>query len=339
MATIRNRHVALGDLPVQLEVGASEAAACVEGGDTLSFRVYHADTLTRRLVDDEVIAFSSRTAKPVLVTFERASPEARAELRGRRISYLSGSGECFLFAPPLYIDRPAPRPTAHAARVSQPGTRNPFAKRSSRVVRWLLLHPNESLSIRELARATSLSEPLTSRVVRSLDEAALVRVQADHEDARMKQVSIRRPREALDAWRNAWESRRIPTVDWTIGTRDREETFDLVVRAGRRSKLDWALGGLAGASLIQRVVEPRDVLLWVPSEAIDAWSEALLPSPAPRGQGLLRVRPAPDDFVFDLTSDRGEVRLADPVQLWLDCATAGERALEAADAIAQEMSW
>jgi len=53
----------------------------------------------------------------------------------------------------------------------------------------------------------------------------------------------------------------------------------------------------------------------------------------------LRVAIAPDDFIFDLSSSKRGVPVADRVQLWLDCNGEGERALSAADAIAREMGW
>ena len=46
-----------------------------------------------------------------------------------------------------------------------------------------------------------------------------------------------------------------------------------------------------------------------------------------------------DPFVLSLASDRNGIQIADPVQLYLDCRSAGERALEAADSIKTEMRW
>jgi hypothetical protein len=40
-----------------------------------------------------------------------------------------------------------------------------------------------------------------------------------------------------------------------------------------------------------------------------------------------------DPFVLSLASNRDGIQIADPVQLYLDCRSAGEGALEAADAI------
>jgi hypothetical protein len=43
--------------------------------------------------------------------------------------------------------------------------------------------------------------------------------------------------------------------------------------------------------------------------------------------------------VLQLASEHDGMKIADPVQLYLDCRLAGERALEAADAIREVMGW
>jgi hypothetical protein len=98
------------------------------------------------------------------------------------------------------------------------------------------------------------------------------------------------------------------------------------------------VSGLAGAQALQRAVEPSDVLLLTTTNGAHWWSDRLLAEPSPSA-GLLRIASLSDDFVFRLTHEYEGVLIADPVQLWLDNAISGERALAASDAIAQRMSW
>lgn len=244
-------------------------------------------------------------------------------------------------------NRDGPRSSATAA-AERPGaplhiedaSRNPFAKRSSRVLRWLLLHPDESYSIRGLAQAVHLSEAVTSRVVRALDDAALVSVAHDPDDERRRLVSVSRAAEALAAWRPFWEARRVRRLHWDIGTTTPQDTLSALEEATRSNPaLDWAVGGLAGATYVRRAVEPADVLVWLREEQLEAWAEELTPARVRPGEASLRAALAPDPFIFELTSTHDGVRVADPVQLWLDCATEGERAGAAADAIREEMGW
>jgi hypothetical protein len=48
---------------------------------------------------------------------------------------------------------------------------------------------------------------------------------------------------------------------------------------------------------------------------------------------------APDPWTVGLSRPVRGLPIADPAQLWLDCASEAERALKAADAVAQVMSW
>ncbi len=102
----------------------------------------------------------------------------------------------------------------------------------------------------------------------------------------------------------------------------------------------WAIGGLAGAARVARAVEPADVLVWTTVERAGELARELAPEPAsPGAPGALRVAVAPDPWTLKLARLIDGVPVADPVQLWLDTASQGERALEAADALAARAGW
>jgi hypothetical protein len=62
-------------------------------------------------------------------------------------------------------------------------------------------------------------------------------------------------------------------------------------------------------------------------------------TPSRPASGRITAQLAPDPFVLSMATDHDGIQVADPVQLYLDCRLAGERALEAADAIRTEMRW
>lgn len=74
-----------------------------------------------------------------------------------------------------------------------------FAPKSARIARWLLMHPNEPMIQRELARATDMDEGLTSRIVAKLEEDELL--VRDPDGA----VRPRDPGLLLDAWRQDYD--------------------------------------------------------------------------------------------------------------------------------------
>jgi DNA-binding transcriptional ArsR family regulator len=219
-------------------------------------------------------------------------------------------------------------------------TRNPFAARGSRVPRWLLLHHTQQFSVSEIAHAVDMSSPAVSRLVRALDDRALTS-DAQSDDARRRQVALSRPRALLDEWARHWQRRRIRRHWWDIGARDAEEALAVLAEVAAEHPQGWAIGGLAAATYWQRAVEPADVLVWTDApQRLTALAERLDPQTerGPGRRGSLRVAVAPDPWVLTL-SQPGLVPVADPVQVWLDCATEGERALEAADAVAEAVGW
>jgi DNA-binding MarR family transcriptional regulator len=307
-----------------------------------TFRLHRVEHLTASLVASEILPeVGAQDSMPLLVYFAHASRDAIQLLREHRISFTGEQGECFLFYPPLVIDRQAPvalRPKLDSSLSDE--ARNPFGRRGSRVLRWLLLHPNDEFSMHDLAQRAMVSGTLVSRVTRALSEEGWIDLEPDADDRRVRRVRIRHPRDSLVAWGRAWERRRIPVENWGI----RSDSFEATMRKLKRVRshapgLQWALGGLAGAALVRRVVEPDSALLWVPRRDLRPLEEALLPTRSANAYPQLRVATAPDDFIFDLVEERDGLPVADRVQLWLDCSRGGERGLEAADAIAKETGW
>jgi hypothetical protein len=141
----------------------------------------------------------------------------------------------------------------------------------------------------------------------------------------------------LEEWLPLWQRRRIQRRRWDVGAHDVAEALDILRAVDDRD--GWALGGLVGASTLSRAVEPAIVTLWASSAAVERLAESVDPVDSRGGRGIVEVALVPDRWIFQLARTDDDLPVADPVQLWLDCATEGERALEAADAVAQVMSW
>lgn len=327
--------------PLAAEAVGEELRVSLPEGQQQRFLLVSVPSLTRRTAEEIVDRSQDNPSWPLFVSFGRSSPDGRTALRNAGISFAGEDGHVFVRAPGILVEREVPT-KAPGRQPSEFGSesqiRNPFAPRSSRVPRWLLLHPEESVSPTALAKAVDLNPAVVSRILHSLHEAAFV----DTEDAtprRRRALRLARPRALLDAWLPLWRRRRVAQYSWDIGTRAVDATIEaLLDAAGKRD--DWALGGLAGAERLVRAVEPVDVLVWTTEERIDELARALAPEPIPPGApGALRVAVAPDPWTLKLARSIERVPVADPVQLWLDTASQGERALEAADALAARAGW
>jgi DNA-binding MarR family transcriptional regulator len=301
----------------------------MDGEPVASFEVKREQTLTTSRARELDVSERSRW----LIVFERSSPEARAVLREQGLSYLGGNGELWIHAPPIHVERPPSRKAALAAAPA-----SPFSVRASRVPRWLLLHPEAAPTFRELGGAVMLSESIVSRALNALADDGLVKVEPDPHDGRKRRVRLRDASAMLDAFERA-SMRPARRQTWDVGARDVPEAMRRLRGAARHLRLPHMISGLAGAELVQRVVEPLTVDAWVERDSLELWREELGAVPARPGPGRLVVQSARDPFVFTLATQRKGFMVADPVQLYLDCRRAGERALEAAEAIRKEMHW
>lgn len=328
--------------PLELERSGRALHVRLPEGPEAVFEEVTREALSSRLAA-EIVAYASNPRAPRLfVSFRRSSPAARAMLREAGIAFAGEDGKVFLRAPGLYVERDddASRSTGIAeldtGRESR--IRNPFANRGSRVPRWMLDHPDAEVSPALLARETELNAAAVSRILTALEDAALIAsVEGAASRGRERRVLLTRALPMLEQWLPAWERRRIKRWRWEIGARDVEEALDLLRRF--ESQGDWTVGGLAGAALLSRVVEPVSVTVWVSMEAVGRMVEAWDPIETRGGRGTVELALAPDAWTLGLARVLDGLPLADPAQLWLDCASQGERALEAADAVAQIMSW
>lgn len=330
-------HADIGDDHAHVRVGAAAPT---------TFAVRRVPMLALETAD--LLITEDREGPPLLVLYAKSSPNARKRLREAGVSFAGDDGRVFLFAPPLYVDRDRPqRRETDASDVAgfepdEPSDtgRNPFSERSSRVPRWLLLHREEPVTVTSLAAAVDLSVAAVSRVVRTLDDSAFLQ-RIDTLDGRTRQFRLQRPRDLLQTWAARQTGKRARQRLWDIGAADAEAALRLLADAGREfPEIQWSLGGLAGAAAVRRSVEPADVALWVHPDQLAGLAHALMPEPGrPSSRGTLRVRLAPDPWVLSLATEANGLRIADPVQLWLDCMNEGERARDAAEAIAQAMGW
>jgi hypothetical protein len=320
--------------PFEISVGKARASVSIDGRRERSFAVRRVDVLTRAAAE-ELVKEARASRRRIMIAFERSSPEARAYLRDRRASYAAADGEVFRYEPPLYVERP---PRRKVVPVGPPPTA-PFANRASRVPRWLLLHAADQPSFRKLATRLELSEAIVSRTMRALADDGLVSIGSDPADARLRLAQLPEPARLLDAFERAVALRPPRRVTWEIGARDAPDAMKALQATARKLNVPYAVAGVAGASLLRHVVEPVDVVVWIRRDDADLWANALTPVTSRPAPGRVTVQLTRDPFVLSLASDRDGIQVADPVQIYLDCRAAGERALEAADAIRWEMGW
>ncbi|MEO5367649.1 MAG: type IV toxin-antitoxin system AbiEi family antitoxin [Magnetococcus sp. WYHC-3] len=236
------------------------------------------------------------------------------------VSWLDLSGNAHVEAPGLRVHVEG-KPNRFI-RPGRPAT--VFAPKSSRIARWLLMHPQECFSQQQLAVATGLDKGLTSRLVRELETQRLVVREANGA------VRVTEFNTLLDAWREVYDFSRHSILRGHMATRSSDESLRRISKAMEQNKVDHAATGLAGAWLLNHFAGFRIVtcyVAWLPPADI---LHKMGFHEESRGENVWLVVPN-DDGVFQGAEERDGVRCAHPVQVYLDLKGHPERSAEAAD--------
>ena len=236
-----------------------------------------------------------------------------------RVSWLDLSGNADIRAPRLRVLVDG-MPNRYVQR-GRPAT--PFAPKSSRLTRWLLIHPSNSFTQRELARATGLDVSQISRLVRRLQEQRLVRVGENGH------VALADRKLLLEEWASDYRFQQHRILQGHIPGRSGPETVEHVSRALGDANVSHAFTGLAGAWPYTQASAFRLVTVYVNELPTAARLRAIDFVPNEKGSNAWFVVPV-DEGVFDGSRDFDGARYAHPVQVWLDLKEQPERSKEVA---------
>lgn len=242
-----------------------------------------------------------------------AGAKAAAE---RELNWIDLSGNAHIRDDNLFISVEG-RPTQFASR-GRPSS--PFAPKSSRVARCLLLDPSRWWRQNKLAETTHLDDGHVSRIVRRLDSDALL--DRDH--------GLLRPRDPhllLDAWADDYRFDRHDIVIGHLTGSGIELTraiHDGLIGDG----ISHAFTGLPAAWALDRFARFRLNSVYVHGDPRDA-AQALELRRNESGANVQLIGPN-DPGVFDGAHNVDDLPCVSPVQAYLDLGHLPERAHEAA---------
>jgi hypothetical protein len=207
---------------------------------------------------------------------------------------------------------------------------NLFAPKSSRIVRWLLIHPAEHLSQRVIARMTGLDEGFVSRLVARLEQDDYL-VRDEHGAIRPKDPAL-----LLDAWREAYQFSKHTFHRGHVAARSGDALLRFVTRTLAEQGIEHAATGLAAAWAFTRFAAFRITTVYVPADPSPALLERLGCREEPRGANLWLAVPN-DAGVFQGAALKDGIRCVHPVQVYVDLRDHPERAAEAAERLRSEL--
>jgi hypothetical protein len=254
-----------------------------------------------------------------LVTVPFMGNAARALCDEAGVPWLDLSGNARLLAPGVRILVEG-KPNLYRRR-GRPSTA--FAPKSSRVARWLLMHPGRAFAQREIARAAGVDEGQVSRIVAKLEDDGLI-VRDGH-----GAVSPRDPDLLLDAWREKYDFSKHRRIQGHVAARSGTALLRQLAGVLEDLSVSYAATGLAAAWLLDRFAEFRIVSVYLAAEPTVELISALSFREDARGANTWLLVPS-DDGVFHGSESHDGIRCVHPVQAWLDLLAHPERAGDAA---------
>jgi hypothetical protein len=266
-----------------------------------------------------------RKATPLLAVPYMTEAGRRAAERAQ-VPWFDLSGNAHIIAPGLRIIVDG-RPN----RFRGPGRPSSvFAPKSARVVRWLLMHPEQAFSQREIARATAMSEGFVSRIASRLEAESYV-VREPSGALRMKEPAL-----LLDAWRSEYRFDRHTIIAGSVAARSGDALTRFVSDTLRDAGVEHAATGLSAAWQLTHFASFRIASFFLPDPLSSELREQLGFRDEARGANLWLVLPN-DGGVFQGAEARDGVRCVHPVQAYMDLTGHPERAAEAAERLRAEL--
>lgn len=203
---------------------------------------------------------------------------------------------------------------------------NPFAPKSSRISRFLLIHPNRRFRQREIAEHTGVGRGWTSKVVRRLEEKGLV---ARVDDGR---IEVSDPSLLLSAWHEKYDFSKHRVLKGTVASKDSVDLTNRLAEMFESASVEYAASGLAAAWLLTQFARFRIVTFYLDRLPGEDMKREIGLREDPTGANVWLVVPN-DEGVFHGASVEEQVRRVHPVQTYLDLKGHPERSEEAADSI------
>jgi hypothetical protein len=210
---------------------------------------------------------------------------------------------------------------------------SPFAPKSARIARWLLINADKSMTQRELSFATNMDEGFTSRIVSRLEKEELVSRKKDGS------IVVPDPNLLLDSWRGEYYFKKNRITKGHIAARSSNEILQKISDLLLKEDINHAATGLSGAWLYSKFAGFRIVSFYIDEQLSKELIKILGFREEERGSNVWFVVPK-DEGVFHGSEKVEGIHCSHPVQVYLDLFGHPERAMEAADNLRNEfLNW
>ena len=249
---------------------------------------------------------------------------ASAELCGQDgTNYLDLSGNCRLVFDNSFVEREG-RPNLFAEKRD---LRSLYSPRSSRVMRVLLANPGEAWKVKELAGESEVSLGLASNVKKLLEDREWVRKTEDG-------LTLVEPEKLLMEWSENYSFRKNRVRDCYSLKPAADLEADLAAVCFEK-KVPYALTGFSAAARYAPMVRSPRAMAYV-EKPLDEILAALGLNEVTSGANVTLLEPYDEGVFYGAEMEEG-IRLASPVQVYLDLKGFRGRGEEAAEKLFDEV--
>ena len=238
-------------------------------------------------------------------------------------NYVDLSGNCRLVFDNSFVEREG-RPNLFAEKRD---LRSLYSPRSSRVLRVLLANPGEAWRIKELAKESEVSLGLASNVKRLLEDREWIRKTEDG-------LMLGEPEKLLAEWSENYSFRKNKARDCYSLKPVADLEADLAAVC-REKKVPYALTGFSAAARFAPMVRSPRAMAYVQNPLNEILAILGLKEVS-SGANVTLLEPY-DKGVFYGTEEEEGIRLASPVQVYLDLKGFRGRGEEAAEKLFAEV--
>jgi len=270
-----------------------------------------------------------RTAIPLLIVPFMGDSGKRI-CAEHSVSWLDLSGNANISAKGLRL-RIEGRPNQYK-RPGRPSS--VFAPKSSRIVRWLLAHPDideGQLSLRSFAASADVDPGLTSRILKRLVEAGYIT-----RDTSKGSIRVLDRSRLLDDWQTSYDFQKHQIIEGHIAARSGEDLLFSIDAALQKEEINHAATGLGAAWLYTRFASFRTVTFYVDEIPANSFLDVLGFRQSQQGANIWFVVPN-DEGVFHNCGTVENVMCVDPVQAYLDLQAHPERGTEMAPLLRKQI--
>jgi hypothetical protein len=238
-----------------------------------------------------------------------------------RISWIDLSGNSSIVADGLFVNE-----TGRSNKfVSKGRPENLFSEVSSRVSKYLLMHPKNSFNQREISQQTGVDEGYVSKICARLEEAKYI-VRNDDRSVKVKEPNI-----LLDAWRDEYNPRGKDWIKGHIPARSGSAAMKTLVVFFENRTREYAVTGLAAAWLMTGFSSFRNVSIYLRDYIQIEVLEDIGFIRTDKGANVALLNGQCDPGVFLGMKKWNGISCVHPIQVYLDLKEQPERSEEAAE--------